>query len=207
MRIETVVSLESLSIAGDPVLLGAPPPSLTVFDGPRDLTADQAALLQSWIGGSSNLGAWREIYRATRDGFGANDFHSRCDDIGRVLVLIRTEKEGWLFGGYTEVGFLSSAHRGAHYADPSAFLYSLNTPLGRPEKLASMGTGNDVVIYPSYGATFGNGCDLYVLGRAEASTCVKTAYAAPSGNGAYPLAAGQQSGWELSEVVTFAVPV
>jgi hypothetical protein len=204
--IETRVTLANLSIAGTTVALGAEPPSMFVFSGPQDLTAAQAALLQSWVGGSSHPGAWRELYRASRDGFAATSFHSCCDDIERVIVLLCTEKEGWLFGGYTAVGFLSTMPRSQHYADPNAFLFSLNTPLGRPEKLVSMGTGKDIVIYNGYGATFGNGCDLYVHNRPEASTCVKTAFAAPSGTGRYPLAPGQQDGWGLREVVAFAVP-
>ncbi|TNV80088.1 hypothetical protein FGO68_gene7270 [Halteria grandinella] len=40
------------------------------------------------------------IYRATRDGFGADDFHRTCDNKGPTLTIIQTT-EGFVIGGYT----------------------------------------------------------------------------------------------------------
>jgi len=44
---------------------------------------------------------WKLIYRATRDGFGATDFHSKCDRYQNSLMIIKSTK-GYVFGGYTE---------------------------------------------------------------------------------------------------------
>lgn len=40
------------------------------------------------------------IYRATRDGFSAKDFHFNCDGIHHTLTIIQTTKDK-IFGGYT----------------------------------------------------------------------------------------------------------
>ena len=42
----------------------------------------------------------RLLYRATRDGDAASDFHSRCDKENNTLVVVKT-KEGLRFGGFT----------------------------------------------------------------------------------------------------------
>ena len=44
---------------------------------------------------------WKLIYRATRDGFGATDFHSKCDRYQNSLMIIKSTK-GYVFGSYTE---------------------------------------------------------------------------------------------------------
>ena len=39
---------------------------------------------------------------ASRDGFDSDDFHSRCDNIGRTLTIIKVKNNPHIFGGYTE---------------------------------------------------------------------------------------------------------
>ena len=133
--------------------------------GPTDLSPEHAAWLQSILppGGSPSPGAWQEVYRATTHGFGARAFHERCDGRARLLVLVRDREGGWLFGGFTAVGFIPGPIR--RYADPSAFLFSLTNSLGRPEKLESKGTGQDLYYHPSLLATFG--CDLGICDNAD----------------------------------------
>lgn len=71
------------------------------------------------------------IYRATRDGFGASDFHSKCDCSKDTLSIIKTT-EGTIFGGYTTVR-INNVWK--WMADSEAFLFSLVNPANRPEKL------------------------------------------------------------------------
>ena len=40
---------------------------------------------------------WTLLYRGSLHGFGALDFHSRCDGVAKTLTVIKT-KEGYLFG-------------------------------------------------------------------------------------------------------------
>ena len=173
--------------------------------GPADLSPEHAAQLQAWLppGGSPSPGAWQEVYRATTHGFGAAAFHERCDGRARLLVLVRAREGGWLFGGFTAVGF-SPPER--YIADPSAFLFSLTNSLGRPEKLESKGRGEDLFYFPTWSAYFG---DLCICDNADTEagsfTWTGDHYAASASTGAHPMAQGYQDGWLAAEVVAWAV--
>ena len=152
------------------------------------------------------------MYRATTHGFGAADFHAQCDGRARLLVLVRAQEGGWLFGGFTAVGFSSSSDPEEKdawiwIADPSAFLFSLTNSLGRPEKLESKGTGEDLLYYSSGSAVFGD--DLAICGNADtvagSFTNTGNAYAASASTGAHPMAQGEQAGWLAAEVVAWVV--
>ena len=45
--------------------------------------------------------AWKLCWRASVDGWAARTFHSRCDDMGPTVTIIRVGK--YIFGGYTSV--------------------------------------------------------------------------------------------------------
>jgi hypothetical protein len=42
------------------------------------------------------------IHKGIRDGFKASDFHSRCDNKGSTICVIKSE-HGKTFGGYTNL--------------------------------------------------------------------------------------------------------
>ena len=176
--------------------------------GPTDLSHEHAAQLQAWLppGGSPSPGAWQEVYRATTHGFSARDFHARCDRRARLLVLVRAREGGWLFGGFTAVGF-SPPQR--YIADPSAFLFSLTNSLGRPEKLASKGRDRDLLYSPFLSATFGSYPDLVICDNADtrAGSWTNTGndYAASASTGTHPMAQGRKSGWLAADIVAWAV--
>ena len=44
---------------------------------------------------------WRLLYRATRDGFGAKDFHQKCDHFENTLK----STSGNVFGGFTSMAW------------------------------------------------------------------------------------------------------
>jgi hypothetical protein len=70
------------------------------------------------------------LWRGSRDGFGADAFHSRCDGHPNTLTVILDTK-GNIFGGFTPVKWDSSDHRRAkNKADPSlkSFLFTLKNP-------------------------------------------------------------------------------
>ena len=63
------------------------------------------------------------LYRATRDGDRAFNFHEKCDDIRGTLTLVKTTK-GFRFGGYTNERWNSSSM--GYKSDKSAFCFSLD---------------------------------------------------------------------------------
>jgi hypothetical protein len=61
------------------------------------------------------------LYRATRDGFTIQAFHSKCDGIGNTITIIKNNLN-YVFGGYASSAWNSS---GSYIKDPNAFLFSL----------------------------------------------------------------------------------
>ncbi len=49
----------------------------------------------------------RLLYRGSRDGFEANDFHKKCDNQGKTICLIKASN-GKVFGGYADMSWKSS---------------------------------------------------------------------------------------------------
>ena len=152
------------------------------------------------------------MYRATTHGFSAATFHAKCDGRARLLVLVRARggsAVGWLFGGFTAVGFSAPPGGSGYIADPAAFLFSLTNSLGRPEKLRSKRTGEDLFYHPSVSAIFGSGWDLRMFDnadtRASSQTYTGCSYTMPASTGAHPMARGLQDGWLAAEVVAWAV--
>ena len=53
--------------------------------------------LQEWLGEKCK---WNLCYRASQDGWSAQDFHRHCDNKGPTVVLIKANN--CIFGGYTD---------------------------------------------------------------------------------------------------------
>ena len=51
-------------------------------------------------------GECRLLYRASRDGFSADVFHSRCDNIGPIITVVNSG--GNIFGGFTTASWAST---------------------------------------------------------------------------------------------------
>lgn len=108
--------------------------------------------------------AFRLLYRASRDGWGANDFHLRCDNQGATLCLFKTHDDSAsIFGGFTSQPWESPTF-GRYKTDPSAFLFRLsNTKNDAPVRLISSKNHHQAVYCrASYGPTFGANYDLYI---------------------------------------------
>jgi hypothetical protein len=99
------------------------------------------------------------LWRGSRDGFGADDFHGRCDGHANTLTLIEDTK-GNIFGGFTPVEWetryyneLASEALGRHNcskADPSlkSFLFTLKNPHNFPaRKFVLMAEKKDEAIW------------------------------------------------------------
>ena len=51
------------------------------------------------------------LYRGSRDGFKASDFHDRCNNKGETLTIIKSN-DGYIFGGYTEIDWDNTTWNG-----------------------------------------------------------------------------------------------
>jgi hypothetical protein len=74
------------------------------------------------------------LWRGSRDGFRAGDFHSRCDGRANTLVVI-LDMNGNIFGGFTPVEWESPMEL-TYKADPSlkSFLFTLKNPHNFPAR-------------------------------------------------------------------------
>ena len=98
------------------------------------------------------------IYRGSKDGQYAKDFHSKCDLIGPNITLIKTKKN-YIFGGFTNKGWKhlfkdikkDDPDYGTEYKDDKAFCFSINL-----KKIYKNGRPNDNIIYchNNYGPAF-----------------------------------------------------
>ncbi len=99
---------------------------------------------------------WKLLYRATRDGFGSNDFHSKCDNQPNTFVIIKSTN-GNVFGGYTQADWF-----GSFKSDPNAFIFSLINKDNKPLVMKSLGTSFAIYGTSNYGPTFGYPFDLNI---------------------------------------------
>jgi len=95
------------------------------------------------------------LYRATRDGFGSRDFHSKCDGHTNTLTILKAKESSYIFGGFTTVDWGSSYYQ----SDPNAFVFSLTNKDSKPMKIKITAVLHQCAIYcnPEDGPTFAGG--------------------------------------------------
>ncbi|PKC58087.1 hypothetical protein RhiirA1_471508 [Rhizophagus irregularis] len=79
------------------------------------LQHDHAALIASWVHKKRTPynnyrdlpSKFKLIYRASRDGFGINNFHKNCDNKESTVVIIKIRNSGEIIGGYNPLEWRS----------------------------------------------------------------------------------------------------
>ena len=93
------------------------------------------------------------LYRGSRDGFRASNFHSQCDNQANTITVIETTS-GFIFGGYTQASWTSNEQ---YSKDANAFLFSLVNPFKKPF-LSKICTPKFAIFNdPTYGPIFSGG--------------------------------------------------
>lgn len=165
-----VSEVESLSVArrrlveedGTDVKLGSCVSMLMAVDNYRDqhsklvwaldfLPWQEKLFINQLLKPSSKEIGLVPLYVASIDGDGASDFHEKCDGKGPTVVIVKT-KDGYVFGGYTDVVWKSSSYGRWGGSSESSFLFQLHPEFLRytirePEEA--------VMHYYSVGPTFG----------------------------------------------------
>jgi hypothetical protein len=65
------------------------------------------------------------VFRASRDGFKAMEFHSKCENISPSIVIAKTEY-GKIIGGYTGLEWKVATKEHEIKGDPSSFIFSFD---------------------------------------------------------------------------------
>ena len=122
--------------------------------------------ISTWINPSEHL-TYTLLYKATRDGDSARNFHDKCDNRGTTLTLVKTV-DGWIFGGYTTCAWQSGVNRYDKCED--VFMFSLSLLKKYPFNYK----GSNVIVNLDYkGPTFGFGYDMSISDKclSRESTC------------------------------------
>jgi hypothetical protein len=99
------------------------------------------------------------LYRATRDGFAAQAFHSKCDDKVNTITIIKNNLN-YVFGGYASSAWKSSGS--TYVSDNNAFVFSLRrNGESKTEKFMVNNSDQALQMNSLYGPIFG-GCDIVV---------------------------------------------
>jgi BTB/POZ domain-containing protein KCTD9 len=129
------------------------------------LDREKKELLSSWMSGKRTS----LIYVASQDGFSAVNFHSKCDNKGPTIVLVKSDS-GHLFGGYASLSWSSNA---GYQAAEESFLFTLTNPHNIPPTkyvLSADRKGNAMCSQQDYGPIFGGGSDLCICNDSHNST-------------------------------------
>lgn len=109
---------------------------------------------------------WKLIYTGSKDGLTASAFHSKCDNKGPTVAIMRSHLQN-IFGGHTTQSWAGTSQ---YKADPGAFIFSLKNNKGGPAKLVPSDTSYNVQCNPTYGPTFGGGHCLYLASSFSSNT-------------------------------------
>jgi hypothetical protein len=127
-------------------------PNSNIFQNSNILNQNQSIQLLTVTGiPNNNNTKFRMLYQATRDGFGASVFHSKCDGILGTLTIIRDINSN-IFGGYTQADWYGN-YQSKYDAD--AFLFSLVNEFNIPFRLNVTQPSNAILAYPYMGPNFG----------------------------------------------------
>jgi len=75
-----------------------------MFEDSEILTDEEhRRLLKGWL--PPLKGDWRLLFRASRDGFAVKTFHTKCDNQGPTLTIVKSGN--YIFGGFSELSWTS----------------------------------------------------------------------------------------------------
>ena len=97
------------------------------------------------------------IYRGTRDGMTANDFHNKCDNKGKTICLFLNDKDN-IFGGYSSIPWTSN---GGNKTANDCFLFTLTNIHNTEPSKFPYEKKRSIYDHSNYGPVFGSGSDLY----------------------------------------------
>jgi len=124
--------------------------------------------LQQWVEESAGGKVkFTQLWKGSQDGFGAATFHSKCNNKGPTLTVIKSNNDK-IFGGYTSLSW--DGTRG-YAQDTTAFIYSLTNKA----KCATQKNGSSIWDAYNCGPVFGGGViSAYMIIAMLAATIIAT---------------------------------
>ena len=125
----------------------------TLMPGSTLIDSNDESNMTTWLGTNNYRGTL--IYKMSRDGNTPAAFHSRCDNQGPTLVIIKSSNTNQVFGGYNPQSWTSTQ---GWVSGSGAFLFNLTYNYKLNQTNPTYQTYN----YSNYGPTFGGGHDIYM---------------------------------------------
>jgi hypothetical protein len=150
------------------------------------------------------------LWRGSRDGFGAWEFHRRCDGHANTLTVILDTK-GNIFGGFTPVEWASGNKWKADNSQKS-FLFTLKNPHNIPARRFALKAEKKhlaMYCYSGHGPRFGAiACDIVVFDNCNTNTENYTqlgcSYINDTGLDGFVVLAGSQF-FQVKEIEVFEI--
>ena len=101
------------------------------------------------------------LFRASRDGYRASNFHSKCDGKTSTVTLVETTT-GRRFGGFTDAQWDQNS---SYKTGSNGFIFSLDNN----EIYYNKDNRYNINCNSSYGPMFGGGCDFYICDSCNSS--------------------------------------
>ncbi|GBB92838.1 hypothetical protein RclHR1_20630004 [Rhizophagus clarus] len=152
------------------------------------ITIQHAELISKWIDRLENTNELKNsyefklIFRGSRDGFTADEFHKICDNQSRTVTIIKVKDSTEILGGYNPIEWKNNCSYCiySYGTTRDSFIFSFLNKENIEKCLISrvMDETRAVGYWYSYGPSFGGG-DLTIYGgdrRGEVSLCNKTSY-------------------------------
>jgi hypothetical protein len=122
-------------------------------------------LISNWIDNKRDNTKYNKIshkfnllYRASRDGNSATEFHSKCDNKGATIVVAKIKNSEQIIGGYSPLHWDLI---GGYKSTSKSFIFSFTDKSDlQTAKVAYSSGGQSIYCGPIHGPAFGNG--LYV---------------------------------------------
>nr|XP_034831315.1 BTB/POZ domain-containing protein 19 [Maniola hyperantus] len=140
--------------------------AVNMFTGSVILQQDKSAfqsLLNSWCGTPKQ--SWRLVFRASTHGYSAQAFHSHCDGIAPVLLLVQLSR-GAVIGGFCSAAWAGGG-AGGYVSAERAFLFALTDT---PQRHALVKKAFALCYHPDCGPIFGAGADLLLSHNCNANS-------------------------------------
>ena len=124
---------------------------------------EDCVMLHQWLKEDGQDGEFSLLFRGTRDGQQTKAFHSKCDNKGCTLNVIKTMC-GKVFGGYSNTAWSSTC---GYKEATKAFLFVLpggNNDFSTKNKLKNENDDHAIFCGDTYGPVFGGGNAIKVDG-------------------------------------------
>lgn len=143
------------------------PKKLQLNEASQLIQLEHLTKLEEWIPKpllANHVFMLKLLYRGSRDGFSAQNFHSRCDNIAPTISIVKSKDYGRLFGGYTTKTWNAAVDN--YVKDEDAFIFSLT----HGEKHSCKNPAQAICTWVSYHLIFGGGHDFCLYDNCNTNT-------------------------------------